>query len=168
MDIMRLFKSNRIRLLSQILLFIIIFILILKWQQRDMLENQTAINVVTLKTLQNERKTLFNSQAKPKKLIYFFAPWCSICRISMPKLSYLNRENLEIYAVALSYDSKKQVQNFISDIEYEGEVLLGDSEISKQFRVSAFPAYYVLNKDNKIIHKGLGMASIISIWWQTL
>lgn len=168
MDIMRLFKSKIIRLLLQILLFIIIFILILKWQQRDMLENQTNVNPTTLQTLEGQRKTLFNNRQKSKKLVYFFAPWCSICRISMPKLNYLNRESLEIYAVALSYDSKKQVQSFISDIEYEGEVLLGDSEISKQFRVSVFPAYYVINEDNKITHKGLGMVSIINIWWQTL
>lgn len=165
---MRLFKNKKIRILLQLLLFILIFIFISKWQQRGMLEDQTAINVVTLKTLQSEKKAIFNSQEKPKKLIYFFAPWCSICRISMPKLSYLSKDDLEIYAVALSYDSQKQVENFINEIKYEGDVLLGSPEITSQFKVNAFPSYYVLNKDNKIIHKGLGMASIISIWWQTL
>lgn len=165
---MRLFKSKKIRLLLQILLFILIFIFISKWQQTAMLENQTAINVVMLKTLQNERKILFSKQEEPKKLIYFFAPWCSICRISMSKLNYLNKDGLEIYAIALSYDSKKQVESFIKEIKYEGDVLLGNPRITRQFKVSAFPSYYILNKDNKIIHKGLGMASIVNIWWQTL
>lgn len=133
-----------------------------------MLENQAVIHVMTLKTLQGDRKILFNGSKKTKKLLYFFAPWCSICRISMPKLNYLSTDNLEIYAIALSYDSKKQVENFINEIKYENDVLLASPEITRQFKISAFPSYYVLNKDNKIIHKGLGMASIISIWWQTL
>lgn len=165
---MKLIKNKKLSLLLQILLFVVIFIAILSWQQKDMLANDEPIESFTLKDLTDQPHTLFHNAGDKKTLLYFFAPWCSICRISMPSLNTLDKEKTNIYVIALSYDSKEQVQSFMQDIDYQGSVLLGNPQIAKRFKVSAFPSYYVLNSEHKVIHKGLGLSSSIALWWHTL
>lgn len=164
---MSLIKNKKLSLLLQILLFIVIFIAALSWQQKDMLANDEPIESFMLKDLNDQPHTLFNAPEDKKTLLYFFAPWCSICRISMPSLNTLNKEKVNIYVIALSYDSKEQLKTFMQDIDYQGLVLLGNPKIARQFKISAFPSYYLLNEEHKIIHKGLGLSSSIVLWWHT-
>ncbi len=164
---MRKLYSKKTRFFLQILLFILFFFGVMSWQTRDMLSAQTPVSMVALQDLKGQIHSPLSAR-RQKTLLYFFAPWCGICRVSMPKLNYLNHKRVKVYAIALSYKSPQKVQQFVQDVGYKGTVLLGTKEIEKQLKINAFPSYYVLNQEHKITHKGLGLVSIINIWWQTL
>lgn len=165
---MSLFSNKYLRRALQIAVFLILVLVIISWQTRNMLEEQAVIPTFTLPTLNGQTQTLLQASNQRPSVLYFFAPWCGICRVSMPKLNYLNADKMNIYAIALSYDNPAQVQKFVQETGYEGQVLLAGESVQRQFQVDAFPSYYILNAENKITHKGLGLVSVLSIWWQTL
>lgn len=101
-----------------------------------------------------------------KNLLYFFAPWCGICRLSMPNLKYLQADNegLAVYAVALQYDSAEQVSDFIADLDLQVPVLLGNQQMATDYQIKAFPTYYVIDEKGHISAKSLGYSTALGLW----
>jgi len=101
-----------------------------------------------------------------KTLLYFFAPWCGICRISMPNLKYLQADNegLAVYAIALQYDSPEQVSEFIADLDLQVPVLLGNQQMATDYQIQAFPTYYVIDEKGHISAKSLGYSTALGLW----
>lgn len=101
-----------------------------------------------------------------KTLLYFFAPWCGICRLSMPNLKYLQADNegLAVYAVALQYDSAEQVSEFIAELDLQVPVLLGNQQMAADFQIQGFPTYYVIDADGNISAKSLGYSTALGLW----
>ena len=99
-------------------------------------------------------------------LLYFFAPWCGICRLSMPNLKYLRSDNegLAVYAIALQYDSPQQVADFVADLDLEVPVLLGNQQLATDYQIQAFPTYYVINAEGQISAKSLGYSTALGLW----
>ncbi|CAM5225405.1 TlpA family protein disulfide reductase [Alishewanella longhuensis] len=101
-----------------------------------------------------------------KTLLYFFAPWCGICRLSMPNLKYLQADNegLAVYAIALQYDSAEQVSEFIADLDLQVPVLLGNQQMATDYQIQAFPTYYVIDENGHISAKSLGYSTALGLW----
>ncbi len=101
-----------------------------------------------------------------KTLLYFFAPWCGICRLSMPNLKYLQADNegLAVYAVALQYDSAEQVSEFIAELDLQVPVLLGNQQMAAEFQIQGFPTYYVIDAQGQITAKSLGYSTALGLW----
>jgi len=99
-------------------------------------------------------------------LLYFFAPWCGICRLSMPNLKYLQADNegLAVYAIALQYDSPQQVADFVADLDLKVPVLLGNQQLAADYQIQAFPTYYVINAEGQISAKSLGYSTALGLW----
>ena len=105
-----------------------------------------------------------------KTLLYFFAPWCGICRLSMPNLKYLQADNegLAVYAIALQYDSAEQVSEFIADLDLQVPVLLGNQQMATDYQIQAFPTYYVIDENGHISAKSLGYSTALGLWLRSL
>lgn len=99
-------------------------------------------------------------------LLYFFAPWCGICRLSMPNLKYLQADNdgLAVYAIALQYDSAQQVADFVADLDLQVPVLLGNQQLAADYQIQAFPTYYVLDVQGQVTAKSLGYSTALGLW----
>ena len=112
----------------------------------------------TRATLQSEQ-TLLAPDPQRNTLIYFFAPWCSICRASINNLDGIDEEFTRVVVVALDYDSTQSVQDFIDDVGLNRPVLLGNSEIQAIFRIKGYPSYYILDRDFQVISRDMGYTS---------
>ena len=140
--------------------------LVSSWQTRDMLDNSGDVRVAPLTlptlptraTLQSEQ-TLLAPDPQRNTLIYFFAPWCSICRASINNLDGIDEEFTRVVVVALDYDSTQSVQDFIDDVGLNRPVLLGNSEIQAIFRIKGYPSYYILDRDFQVISRDMGYTS---------
>lgn len=153
----------------ELLIVIAIFTVISQWLSRHLLESGTQVSDFSLPTLNSEAPTDLNwPSVEEKTLIYFFALWCSVCRISMPSLNTLPEgEQLRVVAIALDYETEEEVSHFISDIGFEQEVLLGNSYISQQFKIQGYPSYYVINQKGEVIHKDRGISTPPGLWLRT-
>lgn len=133
------------------------------WQTRNMLatDGSEELANVNLVTMQGDVTPML----KPgqRTLIYFWAPWCSVCAISIGSLDNVNEEALTIVTVAMDFDSIGAVEQFVSDHEVSSTVLLGNEELRHMFKLQGYPSYYLVNEDAKVVAKSVGLNTSIGI-----
>ena len=105
-------------------------------------------------------------------LLFFFAPWCKVCDLSISNLNWVKKlsgeESVALFAVALSYKDLQSVESFLERNALEVPVLRGTQEILKSYRIRAFPTVYVLNESGKIDGSTVGYTTTLGLWWRTL
>lgn len=148
---------------KELVVIAIIFFGITVWQTRDMLatDGSVQIDATVLPSLAGSTMPLVDD-SKPT-LIYFFAPWCSVCKLSIGNLDGLNTDKLDVVTVALDYDSVEAVQAFVQGQKLTVPVLLGSNDLKRQFQIKGYPSYYLLNKDRKVVSKSYGYSTALGM-----
>ena len=104
-------------------------------------------------------------------LVYFFAPWCRICGATADNLVRLRRwrdpAELEIVAVALDWANAEDVRAYAERHALNVPVVLADPDTAREWQVSGFPSYYVLDGDHRIARRDFGYSSQFGLWWRT-
>jgi thiol-disulfide isomerase/thioredoxin len=158
----------------QALLFLIVFQSISFLREMSMLSTDVELTTVDslsfeqVPTLMGETVSL-NSQGKTT-VLYFFAPWCQICHMSMGNLQalYEKNEHLEVVAVAMDFISIDDVMDFTKQHQLTFPIALGNEEIKQAFSISGFPSYYVISEENTIIAKSMGYSSELGLYLRSL
>jgi len=162
---------NVIRSLAiQIIIFIFIFNLVSWFKETSMLSTDTQLSTepLVLKTIMDKDiKLLANGR---KTVIYFFAPWCQICHLSIENLEdfYLENQDVDVIAVALDYMNADEVRKFTKQHQLTFPIALGNENVKHKFNITAYPSYYVIDKGNKIVSKSLGYSSEVGMYLRTL
>ena len=114
-------------------------------------------------------KVSLQSQGKTT-VIYFFAPWCQVCHMSIENLQsvYEKNENIDVVAVALDYTSIEDVEGFTKQHQLTFPIALGNEVIKNSLSVSGYTSYYVINEENIIISKSMGYSSEIGLYLRSL
>lgn len=153
-------------ILRDVLLILVAVIAISYWQNRNLIADGTiAPELIGATDLSGTNQDALLASIKGKKaLVYFFAPWCTVCKFSASNLTTVQNwlgSNTAVLAVALDYESVKDVEAFVADNKLDRDkVFLGNEQIAKAYRVDAYPTYYVLNKNGAIASKSVGYASL--------
>ncbi len=107
-----------------------------------------------------------------KTLVYFFAPWCKICAASSGNIDNLRNfrsdSDLKILLVALEWQTQAEVQEYVDQHEIKVPVLLGDRKIMTEWNIYAFPTYYILDNERRVIRRDLGYSTLAGLWWRTI
>ncbi|WP_339722613.1 redoxin domain-containing protein [uncultured Paraglaciecola sp.] len=150
-------------LLRDILVIVAIYLAITTWQSRNMLEVDSHIefDAQLLVGLDGQVNTVFESD-KPT-LIYFFAPWCSVCSLSIGNLEYLNADKVNIVRIALDYSSLEEVQTFADEHQISSQILLGHKELKQQFKIQGYPTYYIMDEQQKVLAKSFGYSTALGL-----
>ena len=121
-----------------------------------------------LSTTLDEEVTL--SSSGKTTVLYFFAPWCQVCDVSINNLQTLYEQNqqIDVIAVALDFTGNKEVINFTNKHQLTFPVALGTEAIKNAFEVTGYPSYYVIDKENRIVSKSLGYSSTVGLYLRTL
>ena len=167
----RHFLKQRAGLFLNVLFFVAVFVAISTFQARNMLSTSSmeapALNGPLLRGGSYDIAAAGNRPV----LVYFFAPWCKFCAVSSDNLTRLRRlrdeDSLEILTVALDWQDRDQVRNYVDRHELDLPVVLGDTQIAQDWRVYAFPTYYVLDSDRRIRRRDLGYSTQFGLWWRT-
>ena len=158
----------------QVLFFFIVFQAISFLRETSMLSTDVELTAsknqlfTQVPTLMGETVSL-NAQGKTT-VIYFFAPWCQICHLSIGNLQklYEKNEQLEVVAVAMDYTSVDEVMAFTKEHQLTFPIALGNEDIKHAFSISGFPSYYVISKENTIIGKSMGYSSELGLYLRSL
>lgn len=157
-------------LFIQAVVFLAIFQALTMFRESDMLSTgeQITPQTVSLETLDD--KTIELANFKKTTIIYFFAPWCQICHISISNLqeTYENNQQINVIAIALDYVDKKEVFDFSSQHQLTFPIALGTEQIKHQFKIEGYPSYYVIDDKNTVIAKSMGYSSEIGLFLRTL
>ena len=122
----------------------------------------------SLKTLSNSNISL--SANGEKTIVYFFAPWCQICNISIENLQNIYQKNphIKVIAVALDFIDNEDVLASTNNHQLTFPVALGNEQVKADFKVQGYPSYYVLDGQNTIIARSLGYSTEIGLYLRTL
>jgi len=134
-----------------------------------MLSNDSQINEIhSVESLNNE---LIALKAQNKQtLVYFFAPWCSVCHASIENLQNIYKKNsdIDVIAVALDFVDRAEVEAFTARHQLTFPVALGNEAVKKSFKVKGYPSYYVIDEDNTVVAKSMGYSSEIGMYLRLL
>ena len=157
-------KTQNILLgLRDITVIAVVIIAISAWQSRHLLDADGTVEFenIFLGSLSGGSKYLLSDEKQT--LVYFFAPWCNICSLSIGNLEYLNAENINIVTVAMDYQSVEEVQNFVENNQVNNSVLLGTHDLKRTFKINGYPTYYVINKKSQVISSSYGYSSALGL-----
>lgn len=163
--------AARSGLLLNVLLFSVVFVGVSAFQARNMLSASGAsAPVLSGPLLAGGSYDIASAAGKPV-LVYFFAPWCRICAASSGNLTRLRRwrdeDSLEIVAVALDWEDPGQVREYIERHPLDLPVVLGAPTTARDWRIAAFPTYYVLDSQHRVRRRDLGYSTQFGLWWRT-
>ncbi len=151
---------------------IVLVLLIFSWfQNRGTLaaDGKMAPDFVLQTT---DGQTIHLSELRGKKvLIYFFAPWCSICHMSGGNLNALRKarseDELAILVVGLSWEHKDEIKQFQDDLELTMPVLIGSDQQMSDYKIKGFPTYFVIDEEGKVTHRSVGYSTEIGMRLRT-
>jgi peroxiredoxin len=165
----RTFDKQKIRSFALNTAFlVVVFVVIFAFQSRNMLaaDGQPAPELKGI-TLDGAAYDLAEKSDRPA-LVYFFAPWCRICAASSGNLVRLRRwrdqEDIEIVAVALDWQLAQEVRDYVDRHGLNVTVVLGDNRARQQWQVQAYPSYYVLDREHRIVRRDIGYSTQLGLW----
>jgi len=143
----------------ELTLALLLFVVLDQWRARELLDSGVEAPPATLVTLDQQTAELI-PVGKPT-LVYFFAPWCSVCKLSIGNLQTLQGRypELAIRMVALDYSSLAEVSDFIEDRELAFPVLMGNSAIAQRWQIKAYPTYYLIDAKGQIVSRNMGYST---------
>jgi thiol-disulfide isomerase/thioredoxin len=147
-------------------LAILVFYLASAYQTRNLLKTEhTPAPYFNLPVLNDKKERFSIAELKGNTtIVYFFAPWCSVCRYSMPNLqSTLIDSDINVIGIALDYKNEQQVIQFIDDLNLNIPILLGNQYTQSNYKVSAFPTYYVIDANLQITAHAMGYSTQLGI-----
>jgi peroxiredoxin len=158
-------------LLANVAIAGLVFFAATAFQTRDMLatERQPAPPLRGA-TLGGDNYDLAFAAGRPA-LVYFFAPWCRVCGASADNLVRLRRlrdqSDLEIVAVALDWQSLDELRDYSARHDLNVPVVLGSAQLARDWRIYAFPTYYVLDSRQRVARRDLGYSTQLGLWWRS-
>ena len=148
--------------------FAVVFFVLLAFQSRNMLaaDGQPAPELKGI-TLAGDPYDLADVSDRPA-LVYFFAPWCKICAASSGNLNRLRRwrdpDDIEIVAVALDWNLAQEVRDYVERHDLNVTVVLGGMDVRQQWQIQAYPSYYVLDREHRILRRDIGYSTQLGLW----
>ena len=162
--------GTRKRWLLNGVIVIAIFLAISTWQSRDLIALKKQAPAFRLPTISGFNVKLNDFRGK-RVLLYFFAPWCKICDLSISNLNWVKtlrgKESVTLLAIALSYKDLQSIKSFIERNDLNIPVLIGTPEIINSYRITAFPTIYTVNESGKIDSSTVGYTSVLGLLWRT-
>ena len=149
---------------------ILVFILVQQWQTRNLLDSHQKAPEFKLQDIAGKSYSLSEFRGRPV-LIYFFAPWCSVCKLTGSNLSYLrtlrDSQKLVILAIGVSYSAAEEVSSFALEHGIDHlkiPVLLGDSSLEDSYNIQSVPTFYFIDADGQVRRALTGYASTVGLF----
>jgi thiol-disulfide isomerase/thioredoxin len=112
-----------------------------------------------IKALDGKAYSLAKLKGKPV-LLDFWTTWCSPCRKSIPVVEKMYQDFKEQGLVVLAVDAGEErevVEEFLKKTPVPYAVALsGESNITEQYHVGAFPTFVMIGRDGKIVAHEIG------------
>ncbi|MDO6804096.1 TlpA disulfide reductase family protein, partial [Wenyingzhuangia sp. 1_MG-2023] len=152
----------------ELLLMVVVMTLLSQWLGRHLLDRNTPFPDIYLSDLHGQPVPFPDTTQPPQTtLVYLFAPWCSVCRVSMPTLPWVESDNIRIIAIALDWRQKSEVTDMVQSVGYAGTTLLGDPATAKKLNIQGYPSYYVIDKNGAVRFADQGLSTLPGLWLRT-
>jgi len=148
-----LLKTRATKIVLELVLIIIIYMLLKTWMQRSMIEGDAP--EITAQLLDGTPVSLQSHRGKPV-LLHFWASWCGICKMEQDSIESINKD-YRVISVALKSGKPAEVQQYMQNHKLAFATINDpDGAISATYGVGAVPASFVLDPKGSIKFKETG------------
>ncbi len=144
---------------------LVIFAAITAWQGRHLVSSGEAAPAFSLQDLDGVTHRLDELQGR-KVLLYFWAPWCGVCKAVTPNVASIaasSGESVAVLPVAMAWQSREEVERTARAHGIEGPVLLGDDALAEAYSIRAYPTLYILDAKGKVRHSSIGYTTWLGL-----
>ncbi len=98
-------------------------------------------------------------------VVYFFAPWCAICKHSIANLDQQVEDGSIAWATAIALDfaDESEVAEFVAVTGITLPVLLGSGQTAADWGIQAFPTYFAIDENGNIDSRSVGYSTSLGI-----
>lgn len=155
--------SLKIRVISMaknILFFLVIFIALQTFMQRNMASGIAPAFNTTTTLIDDKPVSLEQYKGKPI-MLHFWADWCPKCKLEEGSISDINTTDTQLVTIAFQSGDNKQVQAFLSERKIEDWPVIVDQSgsLSHQYGVTGVPATFFVDSSGNIRFKTIGITS---------
>lgn len=147
-----------------ILLLVAVLLAVEWWQTRNLVKESLPPALLAQELPLLGGGTTKLSSSTQHTVLYIFAPWCGVCRISASNLNHLPSASLRVLNLAQSWEIPAAVQEFLDHSGLKGQVIMGDEGLGEALRVQAYPTYYLIDREGRIIRSWSGYTTIVGLW----
>ncbi|HDT4958839.1 TPA: protein disulfide oxidoreductase [Enterobacter kobei] len=126
----------------------------------------TDVSGVQIQLLNGESSSLAKMSEEKPLLIYVWASWCGICKLTTPTVATMADEGANVLAVALQSGNDDRVRLWMSK---KNMTMPGANDINgllaKRWKVSATPTFVIIYK-GKVISATSGWTSNWGLRWR--
>ena len=140
-------RRRAIRLIAEILIFVLIYLGVRAWMQRDMAEGTPpAIQAIDVSG-QNVSLSDFHGQPL---LLHFWASWCRICRFEQGAVNAVS-DDWPVLTIAMQSGDARQVRAFMEERQIAWQTIVDESgNLANEYGVAGVPANFILDADGNI------------------
>lgn len=138
------------------------------WLNRPQLPDDLARQ--PLASMQGEVSLAALSQQRPV-LVYVWATWCGVCKLTTPTVAALSQQGAEVVSVALRSGDDAHVATWLQKKGVQG-IAVNDARgsLAQRWQISATPTFIVLYQ-GRVISTTSGWTSSLGLklrlWWAT-
>lgn len=138
------------------------------WQTRTLIAAGDTFPDLMLATLNGDSSTLHGEsrtllQADKPALVYVFAPWCGVCKLSIASAQAVYdadpQRQSNVVLLAQDYSSLDEVSTFLAEHQLSVPVLLGNQASKETLNIQAYPTYYLLDKQGRVVFRSVGYST---------
>lgn len=119
-----------------------------------------------LRTLEGDFIRL-SSLTGTRTLLVVWAPWCTVCKLetgSVRRVRSWLEPSIRVVSIAASYKSDQEVQQYVHEEGVDYPVWLADDKFVGAFGVQAFPSFFVLDADGRVVGSMQGYTTAPGLW----
>ena len=148
-------KKRWVKWLLEILIFVVIFLVLRAYMQRNMVEGVAPPIVAT--TLAQQSFDL--SQQQKPILVHFWATWCGICKLEESSIESISQD-YPVITIAMQSGSDQEIEAYLKERGLSFPVINDQmSEWVRQYGVSGVPASFIVNSKGEIVSKERGYST---------
>lgn len=129
-----------------------------------MVSSQTQLDNRMVVNLAGETRPLLTGEPQ---LLYLYAPWCQICRLTIDGVASIDDKTVSL--VAQSYDPVAEIVKFANDYPAAQGSVLAPLSLSNELKVPAYPAYVLVDGEGRVQARRVGYMPSwllrLYLWW---
>jgi thiol-disulfide isomerase/thioredoxin len=104
-----------------------------------------------------------------RTLVYLWAPWCGVCTAQSGTVEWARSalgDGVAVRSVVFDWESARQARRSARDKGLEAPVLLADRSVADALNVGAFPTFYVLSREGRVVGHSRGYTTTLGLLWR--
>ena len=165
-------RTRNLFLAAELAIVVALVVALHAWRTRDLLptDERTAAPAFELPLLDGGTVRSADLAGRPT-VLYFFAPWCTVCAASAHQLRWFSRlasDRAGVLLIALDWQSAREVEDYVARHGLGLPVALGDASMAATWRIRGYPTYYVLDSERRIAAVDVGVSTVPGLLLRTL